>query len=127
MKSRILDMQDDMTDQLRKDLKGKEFSIQLDESVDITDHAQLMIFIKYLKDDSFVEELLACRELKTTTTGRDIMKVVSEVFKDFGLLWKNCIQVCTDGAPAMSGRFKGFVTLVIITPKCHNHTLHYPP
>ncbi len=27
--------------------------------------------------------------------------------------WADCVSVCTDGAPAMQGRFKGFVAFVL--------------
>lgn len=112
IKARLFDIDDDEVNQLIEDLHDTEFSIQLDESTDVSGHAQLMIFVKYLKNGAFVEQLLACRELKTTTRGRDILKVINEVFKDFGLRWENCVQTCTDGAPSMTGHIKGFLALV---------------
>jgi len=52
--------------------------------------------------------ILTCTELSTTLTGQDIYNSVSDTLKK-KLLWTNCIFICTDRAPAKTGKFKGFV------------------
>ena len=56
----------------------KCFSIALDESTDVLDTAQLLIFIRGI-DEHFciTEELLSMESLKGTTTGQDIFDSVT--------------------------------------------------
>jgi len=60
-----------------------------------------------------VNEYFFCQELRQTTTGADTFELVDENVKKHNLTWNNCISVCTDGAPAMQGRHKGFVAQVL--------------
>ena len=48
------------------------FSIQLDESTDVSICAQLLVFARYIKDGDFHEKLLFCQCLETSTKGEDI-------------------------------------------------------
>lgn len=110
---RIDDMNDDMKEQLITKLKGKEFSIIVDEATDIAKQAKLLFYIKFIDDDnSLVEEYLTCKELKANTTGADIYRACCEMFREFKLDWKNLRQICTDGAPAMTSRLRGFTSRV---------------
>ncbi|KAL4104841.1 hypothetical protein QTP88_020117 [Uroleucon formosanum] len=88
------------------------FALQLDESTDISKKCQLPSYIRFIDDDSVIEQFLACSELPTTSTGADLYDSMSNTLTDNGLSWKNCLSVCTDGAPAMTGKFKGFVAKV---------------
>jgi hypothetical protein len=51
---------------------GKKISLQLDESTDITQKCQLLIYIRFLDGDSVVEHFLSCTELPVMSTGLDI-------------------------------------------------------
>ena len=53
-------------------------SLQVNESPDISGKAQLLAFILFIKDDKFVNEYLFCKDMKTTTTGNYILKLVNE-------------------------------------------------
>jgi hypothetical protein len=44
--------------------------------------------------------------LETQTTGADSFAAVNNYFQEKGLLWINCISVCSDGAAAMTGYSK---------------------
>lgn len=91
----------------------ESFSIALDESTDLSDTAQLAIFIRGVyKEFTVTEELLALQSLKGTTAGEDIFIEVQEVFTSFGLPWSKLIGVCTDGAPSMVGLRKGFIGIL---------------
>ena len=46
------------------------------------------------------------------TTREEIYRVTSEYLEQGGLSWKNCISICTDGAAAMTGNVKGFISRI---------------
>ncbi|XP_056633912.1 general transcription factor II-I repeat domain-containing protein 2-like [Diorhabda sublineata] len=84
---RIEMMANDIKRTLTDRMAGFEsFSIALDESTDLSNTAQLAIFIRGIdKEFTVTEELLALQPLKATTTGEDIFNEVQKVFTSFGL------------------------------------------
>ncbi|KAJ4946083.1 hypothetical protein JOQ06_023758 [Pogonophryne albipinna] len=74
-------MAEDLTQQLRKDIEDcKCFSLQLDESTDVSDTAQLCVFIwMVFTDMTAKEELLTILPMKEHTRGDDIFRT----FKNF--------------------------------------------
>lgn len=90
-----------------------QFSLQLDESTDLSDDAQLMTYVRYQGQEDMEEELLLCRSLQTTTRGEDIFMMVDSFFREEELNWRQCYSVCCDGAPAMLGARHGFTKLVL--------------
>jgi hypothetical protein len=89
------------------------FSIALDDSTDVSDRAQLAIFIQGVDADfNITEELLSLQPSKGTSTGEDIFETVNTVFERFGLKWSSLSGICTDGAPAMVGARKGLTGIV---------------
>ncbi len=86
------------------------FSLQCDESVDLSDTAQLAVFIRMVFDDfSTKEEFLTLRPLKTTTRGFDIYKVFKNYCVEKRMPLFKLISMTTDGALAMIGRHSGFI------------------
>lgn len=72
VKKRIDLMSLDILEQLITDLKKAiKFSIQIDESVDIEDFPQLLVYVRYRTPQNFNEEFLFCEKLSGTTTGAD--------------------------------------------------------
>ena len=98
----------------------ERFSLQLDETTDIGSDAQLMVFVRYFDTNDFVEQFLFCRPLAKNTTGEEIFKKVDFFFEEHQLEWSNCVSVCADGAPAMMGSNKGFMSFV----KRKNNNIH---
>ena len=90
----------------------ERFSLQLDETTDIGSNAQLMVFVRYFDTNDFVEQFLFCRLLAKNTTGEEIFKKVDFIYEEHQLEWSNCVSVCADGAPAMMGSNKGFMSFV---------------
>ncbi|XP_066906459.1 general transcription factor II-I repeat domain-containing protein 2-like [Halyomorpha halys] len=91
----------------------ESFSIALDESTDLTETAQLVIFIRGVdKEFNVTEELLGLQPLKGTTTEEDIFNKVQKVFRSFGLPWSRLVGACTDGAPSMVSLRKGFIGIL---------------
>ena len=112
---RIKDLSDDIKCQVVEEIKNAPFdlfAIQIDESTDISSCAQLMVYTKYIYNDTFKEEFLFCSSLETTTKAADILEKVSIFFQSENLEWKNLVGCCTDGAPSMLGCHSGFQALV---------------
>ena len=52
------------------------FSVQLDESTDVANCSQLLVYVKYIYEGDFKDEFLFCKPLETTTTVRDVFDTV---------------------------------------------------
>ena len=58
------------------------FSMQLDESTDITNNTQLLVYVCYITQDNDVKtELLMSKELSSTTKRKDVFEVSDNFFK----------------------------------------------
>ena len=90
-----------ISEQLIQRIKaGSKFAIQLDETTDTTDNANLLVYVRYIYNNDINEDLLFCKALDKRTTGMHIFWKI-DVFAEMGLQWKDCVGVCTDGAAAM--------------------------
>ena len=104
----------DISEQLLVDLKNASgFSLALDESCDVTDTEQLIIWVRFDMEHTFKEELLALVPLQNTTRGEDIYKALKECLLRNGIDMKKLLSVTTDGAPAMVGRRIGLIGLLM--------------
>ena len=79
------------------------------------------MFIRFIDDDSIVEDFLCCKELPETTKGQDIFAVTNSYLEHCEFKWKNCVGICADGASAMTGCLKGFV---FIARKQNSNIIH---
>ncbi|KAM4555068.1 general transcription factor II-I repeat domain-containing protein 2-like [Odontesthes bonariensis] len=104
-------MAEDVTQQLWKDIKDCEcFSLQLDESTDVSDTAQVCIYIRLvLSDMSAKEELLTVLPMKEHARGQDIFQAFKNFIEKTQLPVYKLVSITTDGAPAMVGRVNGFI------------------
>ena len=86
-------------------------SLAIDESTDITDNAQLLVYVRFLHKEKkeMCEDLLGLMPLETNTRGEDIYEVIKEMLTKRKINLKQVVSVTTDGAPAMVGREKGAV------------------
>ncbi|XP_076135597.1 general transcription factor II-I repeat domain-containing protein 2, partial [Alosa pseudoharengus] len=109
---------DQLSTNLKEQLveKGKYFiaySLAVDESTDITNIAQLSIFIRGVDSSlSITEELLELRPMHDTTTGQDLYEEVYSCVNEMGLPWGKLVGLTTDGAPAMCGHRSGLVARI---------------
>ncbi|KAF2360771.1 hypothetical protein FHG87_008473 [Trinorchestia longiramus] len=108
-----------------------KFSLQLDETTDVSNLNQLAVLVRYVKDDVLNEDFLFCKPLTTTTKAADVKKLVDNFFKDNSLSWDLVSAVCSDRIPVMLGRKSGFGAVVkadaphVIVTHCilHRHAL----
>ncbi len=103
------DIKDQVLDQVRA---TSVFAIQLDETTDVAQCSQLLMYACFMSGNSVKEEMLFCHPMESYTTATDIFQVVSNFFQENQLLWDSLVRVCTDGAPAMLGLQSGFITRV---------------
>ncbi|XP_024908437.1 general transcription factor II-I repeat domain-containing protein 2-like isoform X1 [Cynoglossus semilaevis] len=108
---RIEQIGDNVYAQLQHKTKEFEFfSLALDESTDVQDTAQLLIFIRGISANfEMCEELAALQSLKGTTTGEDIFGKVYQTIEELGLDWSKLASITTDGAPSMVGVSRGLI------------------
>ena len=86
------------------------FAIQCDETIDVAQLSQLLVYICYVGSTSIEEEMLFCRPIDTTTKAEDVFKFVASYFDGKGIQWEK--RICTVGAPTMLGSRSGFVTRI---------------
>ncbi|GFV85588.1 zinc finger BED domain-containing protein 5 [Trichonephila clavipes] len=83
-------------------LQKARFVLQIDESTDVAGLAILLVIVRYPYENSFEEDMLMCSPLPTNTTGEEIFNKINIFFEENNLSWNDCIDVCTDGAKAMT-------------------------
>ena len=114
--------------------KVKEFcfySLAMDESIDCCDTAQPVMYIRGVDKNFNISEELAMQSMKGLTTGKDICtELINCVNKKLAYNFTNLVAICIEGAPAMSGKHTGAVSLIqeviergIIT---HRYIIHQP-
>ena len=106
---------DDLSESIEVSLKDRiskcsTFSIALDESTDLSDTAQLVVFIRGVTDNFEVtEEFLDMASMQSTTTGQSICEEVTKLINKFEIDSFKLVGITTDGAPSMVGKNNGFV------------------
>uniref|UniRef100_A0A3P9L4Q1 DUF4371 domain-containing protein n=1 Tax=Oryzias latipes TaxID=8090 RepID=A0A3P9L4Q1_ORYLA len=76
------------------------FSLQLDESIDLGNEANLLCFVRYIYAGGLHDEFLFCRSLPTKTTGEAIFHSHNDFIVKTNLDWSRCVGICTDGLVA---------------------------
>ena len=112
----------DLEDQLIEKLKQAPlFTIQLDETTDVSLEAQLIVFCQFanIASKKITEHYLFCKPLGVDATANAIFEKLDDYLKEKGLSWENCKSVTTDGAAAMTGSINGVVKKIKErSPKC---------
>ena len=114
VKKRIAPMSEDIKEQVITEINKSVFglfSIQLDESVDVSSVSQLIVFVRYAVGTSVKKELLFCSALNTSTKASDVLEKVDHFFNEDKISWNNLCGVCANGGPAMLGSKSGFRAL----------------
>ncbi|XP_014679679.1 PREDICTED: general transcription factor II-I repeat domain-containing protein 2-like [Priapulus caudatus] len=103
--TRIEELSKNLSDQLHSAASQfKVFSLALDESTDISDTAQLAIFVRGVDDEfNITENFFALCPMKDTCTGKDVFQECDSAMKKANLNYEKLVGIATDGAPAMVG------------------------
>ena len=83
MRRQIHDISDDISDQVTTAVRASKygFAMQFDESTDITNCGQLLVYVRFTENDRVKTELLMSKEVSGATKGKDIFNIVDEFFK----------------------------------------------
>ena len=104
-----LNVKEQLVDKIRA---SKYFSIQLDETTDITNMAHLLTYIRFIDGETVKEEFLFCEPLPARTTSNEIFSKLDQFMKTNNIEWKKCVGVCSDGARSMTGKHSGVVAKI---------------
>ena len=108
-------MANDINLQLITDLqKASCYSMCLDESTDINNHARLAVILRCVVGDTMSEELLKLISLPGRTQGVDIYNGVMECSLTQSITPAKIVSITTDGAPCMVGSTSGFLKYGIL-------------
>lgn len=121
---RINDISNEIIIKLRDRIQDfKYFSLAFDESTDISDTAQIVVFVRG-ENESFkiTKEMLNLISLKGSTKGEDIYHAVDKCLSENNLGLEFLSGISTDGAPAMVGKEKGAIKLLIDKIESKNKT-----
>ncbi|GBN11077.1 Zinc finger BED domain-containing protein 5 [Araneus ventricosus] len=86
--------------------KSPFFSIQVDESTDVSDLSILVVIVRYLNVIELEDNFLLCYPLTKRCTGEDIFSAIQGYFCENEIVWAKCCGACSDGGKAMSGCYK---------------------
>jgi len=91
--SRITDISNNILEQVMEKLKASPFpfSIQLDESTDVSQCVQLLAYVRYMHADAMKQEFLFCKPLSEATKAADILQMVNNFFAKQDFNWKRNI------------------------------------
>ena len=85
--------------------KCSAFSIALDESTDLSNTAQQVVFIREVTDNfALIEEFLDMASMESTTIGQNICEEIVKLMKKFGIDSSKLVGITTNGAPSMVGK-----------------------
>ena len=105
---RITDFSDNIEQNVMAKLKNCQFTLQINESTDISDHAQLIAFARVIDEGVIINQFLCCKNVPSTTKGQGVFDILTTHLKKHGLSWDSCVGMCTDRVPSMVGSIKGF-------------------
>jgi len=94
------------------ELKNCQFDRQIDESIDISNHAQLIAFV-LLIDEGVISKISLLQEFTLHYKDQDVFDILTTYLKKHGLSWNSCVGICIDRAPSLVslGSLKSFVSL----------------
>uniref|UniRef100_A0A5S6QNG7 DUF4371 domain-containing protein n=1 Tax=Trichuris muris TaxID=70415 RepID=A0A5S6QNG7_TRIMR len=127
---RIDEMANNVEDALCSSLRTTQFSLQIHESCLPGNEALLLTYVRFIKDEKLVQEVLFAKELVTDRKGASIFILLEAYFAGKKIPLTNIVSVATDGAPSMSGIYRGFIAFLkqevsdVLAVHCVIHRQH---
>jgi hypothetical protein len=88
---------------------------------DIAGLSALLVFMRYMHNNQVEEQMLMCKPLPVHSM-EDTFKLTDSYMTDKGFCWKDCVDVCRNGAQLMMGKARGFIAYAkSIALACTNH------
>ena len=82
----------------------------------------LLVYVRYVWQDDFIEDLLCCLNLSAQVTGLDVFTELEKcVVGQYKLNWRNCKGISSDGAANMTGKHSRLLEKLL--EATHNNTL----
>ena len=103
---------EDLLKQLLDKLKkAHSYGIQFDETTDISDEVQLIVYCKFINEEAktIVEHYLCCLKVGVSATALAIFDRLNQIFDEHGLDRMKYKSVFTDGTAAMQGSTNGVI------------------
>ena len=105
VKRRIINMAVDLEEKVIKQVKkSKYFATQLDESINLSNCAILVFFVRYVNEESIMKAFLSGLKPPERTTSSEIFRSLNSYVQKQGLDGGKWVGVCTGGAADMIGR-----------------------
>ncbi|GBP18971.1 General transcription factor II-I repeat domain-containing protein 2 [Eumeta japonica] len=100
------------------------FSLAIDETTDVSDIAEPLIFVRGIDENfTFYEELVKMCSLKGTTTREDLFHHLEQALDSLQFSWEKLTSVTTDGGKNMIGQNKGVAERIISKVKDSGSTV----
>ena len=81
IKSQIHEMSDNIKSKVLSKIDSSPvFALQLDESTDISNLSQLLVYVRYVTNERINEEFLFCQPLETTSKAVDVFRMLIDFF-----------------------------------------------
>ncbi|XP_077302796.1 protein FAM200C-like [Arctopsyche grandis] len=91
------EMANDIEIQLCDELQSNEFSLQLDESTLRDNESLLLAYVRFVKNEEIIEEMLFSKLLNTDTKGSSVFETLENFFTEKNMPFNNV----TDPLPVL--------------------------
>ena len=92
IKSRIQEIADDIKSKVLSKIDSSPvFALQLDETTDVFNLSQLLVYVRYVADERINEEFLFCQPLETTSKAVDVFQMLINFFDKTELSWSKLV------------------------------------
>ena len=81
--------------------KADYFSLQLDESTDVSNDPLLLVFVWLSTKMRYRRNVYSVSSCMDVQKSSETFKVIDNFFREHDIPWPKCVAMCTDGVRAM--------------------------